>query len=536
MVKQNAGQGDGKSSMAVKVTVLAGGVMRVIDAREGQMLLDVLRVHGVELSAACGGRGTCGKCGVDIDGLGRVLSCRHALQHDITVRVPLAGKAAILHDAGLLEGVENDCGLSRGNGGSIVSTLPGAERTIVPRAAPPGLYGIAIDIGTTTVVVYLEDLLAYETRDVVSFVNPQTVYGHDVVSRIHYTMEHENGVTTLRDELLREVNRAIEQLCSRNGIDTDALYKATVVGNTTMLHLFMGVDPSSIAAAPYTPRFIDRRLVDGRQSGLSVNAGAVVIVLPSVSGYVGADITAGIAATELRDTQDYSLFVDIGTNGEMALGNSGELFCCSTAAGPAFEGATIACGTGGIEGAIARYAGGTYETIGGVTPAGICGSGILDIAADLRATGRIDVGGLMESDHLIVPASSSATGTDIVFTPADVREVQLATAAIYAGLNILMKESGVTVERVTRLYLAGGFGNYLRVESAIAVGLLPMSLQGRIVPVGNSAGSGARLALRSKQFDARVERTARAAKYIELSMRMDFNEEYVMAMNLERRG
>lgn len=524
------------SGTAVRVTLAAAGGMREVTARQGQLLLDVLRVHGVEVPAACGGRGTCGKCGVEVDGLGRVLSCRYALRHDITVRVPVSSRAAILHDAVGLRHVERDCGLSRGEDGAVVSAIPGAERTITRVPGSSHVYGIAVDIGTTTVVVYLEDLLNGETGDVVSFVNPQAVYGHDVVSRIHYTMEHEDGLATLRKAIVGAVNRAVEQLCSRNGIGPDAICKAAVVGNTTMLHLFAGVDPSSIAAAPYTPQFVDRTLLTVRQSGLALNPDAVVIMLPSVSGYVGADITAGIAATELQDSDAYSLFVDIGTNGEMALGNSRVLYCCSTAAGPAFEGATIACGTGGVQGAIARYAGGTYETVGGALPAGICGSGILDITADLRAGGRIDASGLMESELTIVPASHSATGADIVFTPGDVREVQLATAAIYAGLRILMNEAGVSADRISRLYLAGGFGNYLRVESAIAVGLLPESLRDRIVPVGNSAGSGARFALRSQRFDAGVERTARAARYIELSMRADFNEEYVMAMNLERRG
>ncbi len=536
MPRQEQQEQAATSGGTVRVKLVAAGAVHEITAREGQMLLDVLRVHGARISSPCGGRGTCGKCGVDIEGEGRVLSCRYRVRHDITVRLPVTGNAAILHDADGIEGVDCDSGIARDDGGTVESTVAGAERTVARGCDFPNLYGIAVDIGTTTVVVYLEDLLACETHDVVSFVNPQAAYGHDVVSRIHHTMEHEDGLAALRDAIVRSINEAIERLCSRNGVSRAAVCKAVVVGNTTMLHLFMGVDPSPIAVAPYTPRFVDRKTVTGEQSGLAVNPGAVVVVLPSVSGYVGADITAGIAATTLQDADDYSLFVDIGTNGEMALGNEKELYCCSTAAGPALEGATIACGTGGIDGAIARYAQGRYETIGGAAPAGICGSGILDIAADLRSAGRIEVGGLMESELVVVPAGQSGTGADIVFTPADVREVQLATAAIYAGLSILMKESGVSVDRISRLYLAGGFGNYLRVESAVAVGLLPVSLRDRIVPVGNSAGSGARLALRSREFDTRVERTAREARYIELSMRMDFNEEYVMAMNLEPRG
>lgn len=518
----------------VTVTLKSGTDIDTITAREGQNLLDVLQMHEIRIPAPCGGRGTCGKCRVSIEGEGSVLSCRYTLRHDITVDLPREARAAILHDAALKH-VENDCGLQIDESGAVVSTIEGSERTVSDAASPAGLYGIAVDIGTTTVVVYLEDLAEFVAVDVASFVNPQTAHGHDVVSRIHYTMEHDAGLATLRRQVVEGINGAIGELCARNGLDTSAICKVAVVGNTTMLHLFLGVDPASIAAAPYTPAFVEQRLIDGAESGLAVHPRAVVVVLPSVSGYVGADITAGIAATDMRDTDDPVLFVDIGTNGEMALGNRTMLHCCSTAAGPAFEGATISCGTGGVDGAVSRFSSDGFETIGGAPATGICGSGILDIAAHLRAEGLVDAGGFMESDFAVASCADGAE-RDIAFTPGDVREVQLATAAIYAGLTILLKEAGIGMDDVARLYLAGGFGNYLRVQSAVAVGLLPASLSDRIVPIGNSAGSGCRLALRSRAFADGVNRVARAAQYIELSMRMDFNEEYVMSMSLEERG
>ena len=384
-------------------------------------------------------------------------------------------------------------------------------------------------------VVYLEDLLTYSTVDVATFINPQTLYGHDVVSRIQYSREQKNGLSELRTSLIEAINLSIVKLCHRNQIENQHIYKATVVGNTTMLHLFLDVDPSSIAFAPYTPQFIEEKMISGEESSLAIHEKGLVRVLPSVSAYIGADITAGIASTDVADNGDYTLFVDIGTNGEMALGKQGNLYCCSTAAGPAFEGANISCGIGGVEGAISEYKNGIYKTIGDKPPKGICGSGLLDIVAELRDKDIIDATGYMEKDFLIEKKKNTTIDRDIVLTPRDVREVQLAVAAIYAGIKILAKSSGLDIHEIEKVYLAGGFGNYLNINSAIRIGLLPESLQEKVIQVGNSAGKGALLALRSNDFANSVNKIANIAEYIELSMRMDFNELYVESMNLGTR-
>ena len=369
----------------VRVTVTEGGRSRVIEAAEGQRLYDVLRAHDVYLTAPCGGRGTCGKCAVLVNGRPEQ-SCRYLVHSDIAVTMPERRRAEILHQAGELRRVANDCGLAPDRSGKgLVSTIEGAQRAIP--ADPSRMYGIAVDIGTTTVVVYLEDLRTHATRDVESFLNPQARHGHDVISRIHFAMEQADGLGRLRDEIRFGISAASRALCERNGLDPSCICKAVIAGNNTMLHLFAGVDPSPIAAAPYTPRFTARQVLRGDEAGLAMNPAGVVVLLPSVSAYVGADITAGIASTDLRERDDHSLFVDIGTNGEMALGNRTQLCCCSTAAGPAFEGATIRCGTGGVAGAIAHYAEGALETIDDLPPIGICGSGVLDIAAELRRAG-----------------------------------------------------------------------------------------------------------------------------------------------------
>lgn len=392
------------------------------------------------------------------------------------------------------------------------------------------LYGAAIDIGTTTVAVFLENLTTGKAAGVESFVNPQAAYGHDVISRIRHAMNDPQGLSTLRMAVVEGINEALNALCRGAGVSHEAIIKASVAGNPTMLHLFCGVDPSSIARAPYSPVFTKAQLKRGGECGLSMNRGGAVLVLPSISGFVGADVVAGIAATPVTGSPAFSLYLDIGTNGEMALGNREGLFCCSSAAGPAFEGATIRCGMGAVEGAICSFKNGRYKTIGGRLPVGICGSGIVDIVAHLLSAGTIRSDGYMENDYRVERGERTATGSDIVLTPQDVRSVQLAKAAIRSGITILMKTAGIAAERIKRVYCAGAFGAYLNIGSAAAIGMIPQEFLGRVTSVGNAAGYGARLALRSLEFEKSLQKIVSKARYIELSGREDFNEEFVRAL------
>ena len=247
--------------------------------------------------------------------------------------------------------------------------------------------------------------------------------------------------------------------------------------------------------------------------------------------YVGADITAGLAAVPLAESDGFSLFIDIGTNGEMALGNRETILACATAAGPAFEGARIQCGMGGVFGAIAKYADGKYETIGNQGPMGICGSGLVDIVAYLLDQGVITPEGYMEKEHVLVPAKASGTGKDIVITPRDIRETQLAKAAVAAGIKVLIEQSGRVMGDIRHVYLAGGFGNTLNIASAVRIGLIPGGLGEKVVQVGNSAGAGALLAVKSTDFESRVRGIAGMCRYIELSSRRDFNDHFMDEMH-----
>jgi uncharacterized 2Fe-2S/4Fe-4S cluster protein (DUF4445 family) len=491
------------------------GAKKTFLARKGGSLLDILRKAGVSVVAVCGGKGICRKCGVTVRGTGRRLACRYTVRRDVEVAIPPHAKAFILETGRTIQGE-----LSKVRRGRIAGAIASVKKQ----------YGLAIDIGTTTVVVYLEDTAARVSVGVESFVNPQSAYGHDVISRINYCMENRNGLRCMRECLVAKVNESISALCDRTGINRDDIRRAALAGNPTMLHLFLGISPVSIAHAPFRPAFTASQQIAGRLCGLRMNKSGIAHVLPGISGYVGADITAGIASTPMPDSRGYSLYLDIGTNGEIAVGNKNRLWCCATAAGPAFEGASLACGIGGIEGALCSFHQGKYDTIGGAPPRGICGSGILDITAWLLDKGIIDASGYMKARFVVEKGAKTATGKNITVTPGDIREIQLAKAAIRAGIGILLATAGLGVDDIQNLYLAGAFGAFVNVKNAAAIGLIPRELEGRAISLGNAAGMGARNAVQSRKFEARVERIAAMATYIELSGRKDFNEAFVASM------
>lgn len=516
----------------ITITIDDGLNAIVVHARPGENLLDVIRRSGKPLSAPCGGQGTCGKCAVHMNDEHEVLACTFEVQEDCHVRLPEQRHFSILDHGRHEKCVEWDAGLRVTLSGDarIVSYLDQELAREKKQTANNKLYGLAVDVGTTTVVVYLANLNTYEIEDAAAFINPQTAYGGDVISRINFCIENDNGLSTLKSALVDRINEAIAGMFQRHDIEAGSVYKMTFVGNTVMQHILYGADPRSIAFAPYTPVFTEEKVLAASDLGLLIHPNAVVKLLPSVAGYVGADIVAGLASTDILDRDGFTLYIDIGTNGEIVLGNSDKIWCCATAAGPAFEGANISCGVGGVNGAISEYQEDEFTTIGNSKPIGICGSGLIDIVAGLLDKGLIDMMGYMEQDFIIAPKEMCAVNHDIKLTPKDVREVQLAKSAIYGGIETLMKIAGIGYDQIERLYLAGGFGNYIRVQSAIRIGLLPQELEDRIVPIGNAAGTGARFALKSLAFEKEIARVLDETEYIELSMRQDFNEAYVAAM------
>ncbi len=421
-------------------------------------------------------------------------------------------------------------------------------------------FGCAVDIGTTTVAVYMADLTSRIPFDSIARSNAQASYGADVISRIGYAMEHE--IAELRDAIRNQLNRMISVLCRRNGISTNEVYRLVIVGNTTMLHLLLGVDPSGIAAAPFIPVFTEDMVVDASALELGMSPAAQAHIVPGVSAYVGADITAGLVSADVFESEGACLFIDVGTNGEIVLKHDGQLWACSAAAGPAFEGAKIRWGTGGEDGAVDFFSVGkdgfAYTTIGGKPAVGICGAGLVDVLAELLIHGLIDEKGRLMSVEgldraemddeqkelfrprlteiegkpafIIVPANESGVGEDIALLNRDVREVQLAKGAVAGGIYTLLEKAELDISDIAHLYLAGGFGSYVRRESAGEIGLIPKEIVSHTMVVGNAAGKGALFALLSREMSSRFRRIVERTSYIELSSEPVFQKFFMNEM------
>lgn len=414
-------------------------------------------------------------------------------------------------------------------------------------------YGVAIDIGTTTVAAYLYNLNNGSRLSVASMLNPQKKYGADVISRIDHASKSSVQAAEMAELICSAINELIEVLVQRKGLEKRDVYLVTIAANTTMLHLLLQLPAIQLARAPFVPVTVSTLFIKPRELSMNINPQGNVILLPGVSAYVGADTTAAVLSTGMYHGAKASLLVDIGTNGEIVLGSKDFLIACSTAAGPAFEGANISCGTGGIEGAISEVtvdnAGELkVKTIGDQKAIGICGSGLIDAIACmlqigiLDETGRIlgceelDDNALKYADRLITvyaqPAFSLIQTNDatIYITQKDVREVQSAKAAIAAGIAILIREAGLKTDDIHSVFLAGGFGSYMRIGSAAQIGLLPKVLKDRMMAVGNAAGAGAIRSLLCQEELIQTASIAKRIKYLELSSRQDFVLEYTNQM------
>ncbi|MDA3824236.1 MAG: ASKHA domain-containing protein [Bacteroidales bacterium] len=487
--------------------------IKEVEAEEGKNLLQIIRDNGFELFAPCGGNGTCGKCSVHIKGEGYVTSCLYYPETDIEVLLPDRRESQIL--------------TTQYEYSTKVTPYPGDA---VMKASWP--LGVALDIGTSTMAFYLVNLITGSVEQSKGVVNPQTKFGADVISRIQHCSTEE-GLKELQSELIRVINEELIACAKKSYVESDQIVKITIAGNTTMLHILLGVDPTSIALAPFTPTFTEAKILKAPELGFAANQEAEIHILPSLSAYGGAGIIAGLASISPPESIQNYIFLDIGTNGEMALRTPEKIQCCATAAGPAFEGANISCGMGAFAGALASYsADKTFTTIANEPVAGICGSGLIDIVSYMVKNKLVAEDGLLKEDFVIVGDVNS--NRTITITQQDIREVQLAKAAIMAGINIMIKTAGLEMSQIDALFLAGGFGNYINTESAIAIGLLPEALKDKIIPIGNTSGTGATLALKSQMFQKTIDQILEKAEYIELSSHEDFVVEYAMSMELRR--
>jgi uncharacterized 2Fe-2S/4Fe-4S cluster protein (DUF4445 family) len=426
---------------------------------------------------------------------------------------------------------------------------------VEPYDTSKSCYGMALDIGTTTVVGHLWNLDSGELAGISAATNPQGIYGADVISRITYAAKCCENLDNMQQKIIECINGMAIELSEKNQIKPDHIYYLTAVGNTTMSHLFLGVNPKQLALAPFTPVFVNSVTDLPSRLGIKINKNGKFYLLPNIAGHVGSDITAGLLFTDILHKEGNHLMIDIGTNGEIVLTGQGKAMTCSTAAGPAFEGASVFKGMRAAEGAIEKVVISDdvrIQVIGNAEPVGICGSGIIDAVAQLFLNGLIDETGKFIKPETMVEKNISEAiasrlrkgdkgnefvlaynqnGDDIVILQKDIREVQLAKAAIYAGIRILMNQMDITDNDLNGIHIAGAFGNYIDIDSALTIGLLPRIGKDKIISVGNAAGIGASMALLSAECREEAEKIADAVIHVELAVCEEFQEEYLNAMS-----
>lgn len=587
----------------------------VAEVPEGTLIhLAALRAGILDFELPCGGEGVCGLCKVEVEGRDTpVLACQTKVVSDIVVHLPsrqrgaqVLGDSHSLIDPALLPDVAHLSPLyrqrrvtvppasieehysdwsrlvremNRGNGSlpvgcdlSVLQQLGVAIRdsegmlTLAVEESGAGLQvnevrsghlathalGLAVDIGTTTVAVQLVDLEDGRLLATQTCYNLQIRRGADVITRIDYARTPER-LQELRDLVLETINALVRQMTEANVIDAQEIRAAFVAGNTTMIHLLLGLPPGYIRESPYVPTVNAVPELRAREVGLNIHPDALVVCAPGVGSYVGGDITAGLLCTALpRDREDVFLFMDIGTNGEIVIGNADWMVACACSAGPAFEGAGIKCGMRAAEGAIERVAIGDdgtsveYSVIGGGKPAGICGSGLISLLGELFRQEIVDrsgrffqspgTGRIVRQEgrraFLLATADRTAIGKDLIITEADLENLIRTKAAIYAACALVLENVGLAWDDIARVYIAGGFGRYIRIADAIAIGMLPDVPLNRFCYLGNSSLTGAYMALLSREHRRLLADIAARITYVDLSSSPRYMDSYVKALFL----
>lgn len=456
--------------------IVQNGITKTV-AFEGEKLLgDLLGHFDAHIDKPCGGRGACKKCTVIVNGK-EELACRYIVRGDAEVVVP--------------------------DNKDIVSATGANESGI----ATDNLC-LCLDIGTTTLALALVSLDDKQIIKTKTAPNPQREFGADVISRIEYCAK--SGVNELQSILAIKIKEMASELFAEYALKS--VEKMYVAGNTTMLHLFFGVDCSSLGVSPYTPIFLEEKRAKG--ANLGFNNISEIISLPGISAFVGADIVSGLGYVDKPKKDKYSLLIDLGTNAEIVLFNNEKYLCATAAAGPCFEGANISCGMSASVGAVSRYnVDGTYSVIGDTEPEGICATGLVDIIAELIKNGTVEDSGYMEEDF--------ALSEKVKVTPADIREFQLAKSAVMSAVECLLQRGNVTYNDIEKMYVAGGFSAQLNVENAACLGLVPRELTDRFVPINNSSLLGAVKFACEKNDLAEI---AKKAEFIDLGADNMFSE------------
>ena len=495
--------------------------VRTLAVPTGTRLDAAASQSGFDLRTHCGGAGTCGKCLVTVNRQ-KILACQTVIKSDLDVFVP-------------------DTSLRTNEQNVVIQTAYESAESRLPSVGLKG-FGIAVDIGTTTLAAELHDFSGTLPVQIASCANPQRKFGDDVIARIQKIMEEPSALIAMQQLIVGAINGMTAELAEKSGIVPQEISIMVVAGNTAMQSILFGIDPSSLGESPFHAPVSEFSARRGSGIGLNLSAEGTVEALPIFGGFVGGDTVAGVLTLPaLQSSPVPRFFLDIGTNGEIVLAHRGKLFTAATAAGPAFEGAKIEHGMLALPGAIDRVQAEsgkmTVTTIGNKPAAGICGSGLIDAVAALLEQGVIQPTGRFtgkQSHFELVPASESGIGTAIVLTQRDIRELQLAAGAIRAGITLLLQENEVPTESLETFYVAGGFGQSIQLASARRIGLLPALPAERFQFCGNNSLACARAVLLNPENGEVVRRIVQQSHHCELAMLPKFQEVFAESMRLGR--
>lgn len=498
--------------------------------QENESILKAMIREGIPFSGVCGGNGLCGKCKVrllDGDLPISISDEKYFTGRELSKGYRLACKAYPQENCKIAVELEESESFE------ILSEFK--ENLLEREAAVFGDYAIAVDIGTTTIAISLIELNGYSMVDTYTCVNHQRLYGADIISRIKASNEGKRK--ELQTSIRRDLLEGFREIIKRQQINYDLIREIIIAGNTTMGHLLLGYDLTGFGVYPFKPVDISLTQKTFMEIFRDASFYCPVTILPGISAFVGGDIAAGLYFNSFMEKDSINLFLDLGTNGEMAVGNKEKLLATSTAAGPAFEGGNITWGMGSIPGAISKVTiydkKISYDTIGGKEPIGICGTGVIEVMSELLKTGMVDETGLLKEEYRKDGYLLARTpmGLEITFTQKDIRELQLAKAAVRTGIEILLLRYGIKYDRIDKVYLAGGFGYKIDQNKAINIGLLPNEFMGKIETVGNSSLGGAVKYLKDKNAKAAFSQLQTITREINLPMDKNFNEYYLKHMN-----
>ncbi|MCI6888329.1 MAG: ASKHA domain-containing protein [Lachnospiraceae bacterium] len=529
---------------SVEITVHSAKKTQIILCEEKETILEAYQRQAEAVTAVCGGKGTCGKCRIRL--LGGTLPVTEA-DRRVFSEQELADGYRLSCRAVPTENCSVELCFAEEEGFHAVDTFVGTgNEGKAEGGRTDGGLGIAVDIGTTTLAAQLVDRSDGRILQSVSSINHQRSFGADVISRIEASVAGKGG--ELRQRIRADLQKLIRKLIEQSGISAGEIEQVIIAGNTTMGHLLMGYSCETLGVFPFTPVNIGtirgsfEAIIGSELSGEEVPQ-CEVILLPGISTYVGGDIASGLYACGFDGNTQVNLLVDLGTNGEMAIGSRERILVTSTAAGPAFEGGNISCGTGSIPGAICHVTiqdnrRTSIETIRHQPPVGICGTGVIEITAELLRQQLIDATGRMEEAYFEegFPIAITPEGHEISFTQKDVREMQLAKSAVRAGVETLIRRYGIGYEDIDHVYLAGGMGFQMNREAAAAIGLLPPELLGKIIAVGNSSLAGAVQALCKDTWQETMEHVVSVSREIALANDPDFNQYYMTHMMFEEKN